>query len=60
MLILLMNTDLFIGEDLITLLQVQAYFQRHYAHIRYQRFDQQHILLGSSMVESDCKWLIQS
>ena len=59
MLTSLVNTDLFTGKDLTTLLQVQAYFQRHHAHIRYQRFEQQQIPLGSGMVESACKWLIQ-
>jgi hypothetical protein len=55
----LINTDLFTGKSLSTLLQVQAYFQRHHRHIRYQRFEQQQIPLGSGMVESACKWLIQ-
>ncbi|MEO1402506.1 MAG: hypothetical protein AAFV72_14855, partial [Cyanobacteria bacterium J06635_1] len=59
MLTTLVNTDLFEGQDLTTLLQVQAYFQRHHAHIRYQPFERQHIPLGSGMVESACKWLIQ-
>jgi hypothetical protein len=55
----LINTDAFTGKSLSTLLQVQAYFQRHHRHIRYQRFEQQQIPLGSGMVESACKWLIQ-
>jgi hypothetical protein len=59
MLTALINTDLFTGKSLSTLLQVQAYFQRHHRHIRYQRFEQQQIPLGSGMVESACKWLIQ-
>ncbi|MEO1403365.1 MAG: ISKra4 family transposase [Cyanobacteria bacterium J06635_1] len=59
MLTWLVNTDLFAGKDLSTLLQVQAYFQRHQAHIRYQHFDKQQLPLGSGMVESACKWLIQ-
>lgn len=59
MLTSLVNTELFTGKDLTTLLQAQAYFQRHHAHIRYQRFEQQQIPLGSGMVESACKWLIQ-
>ena len=59
MLTSLVNTDLFTGKDLITLLQVQAYFQRHHAHIRYQHFERQQMPLGSGMVESACKWLIQ-
>lgn len=42
-----------------TLLQVQAYFQRHHRHIRYQHFAQLQLPLGSGMIESACKWLIQ-
>jgi hypothetical protein len=53
------NTDMFTGKSLSTLLQVQAYFQRHHRHIHYQQFAQQQIPLGSGMVESACKWLIQ-
>lgn len=59
MLTTLVNTDLFAGKSLKTLIQVQAYFQRHRAHVRYQHFEQQQIPLGSGMVESACKWLIQ-
>jgi len=55
----LVNTDLLTGQSLNTLLQVQAYFQRHHRHIHYQRFQQQQLPLGSGMVESACKWLIQ-
>ena len=58
-LIFLSNTGLFSGQSLKTLLQVQAYFQRHHRHIHYQRFHQQQLPLGSGMVESSCKWLIQ-
>jgi hypothetical protein len=29
---------------------VQAYFQAHHQHIRYQHFDDQHFPLGSGMV----------
>lgn len=59
MLTALVNTDLLAGKSLKTLIQVQAYFQRHRSHVRYQHFEQQHIPLGSGMVESACKWLIQ-
>lgn len=55
----LINTDILTGSTLTTLLQVQAYFQRHHRHIHYQSFAQQHLPLGSGMVESACKWLIQ-
>ena len=55
----LINTNLLQGKKLLTLLRVQAYFQRHHAHIHYQRFEKQHLPLGSGMVESACKWLIQ-
>jgi hypothetical protein len=56
---LLINTELFTGKSLTTLLRVQAYFQRHHRHIRYQHFEQQQLPLGSGMIESACKWLIQ-
>lgn len=59
MLTSLVNTELFTGKDLSTLLQVQAYFQRHHTHTRYQHFERKQIPLGSGMVESACKWLIQ-
>jgi hypothetical protein len=59
MLTSLVNTDLLAGKSLKTLIQVQAYFQRHHAHIRYQHFAQQQVPLGSGLVESACKWLIQ-
>lgn len=55
----LVNTELFSGKSFTTLLQVQAYFQRHHRHIRYQSFAQRQLPLGSGMVESACKWLIQ-
>lgn len=42
-----------------TLLQVQAYFQRHHQHTRYRHFERLGLPLGSGMVESACKWLIQ-
>jgi hypothetical protein len=56
---LLINSDWFSGKSFTTLLQVQAYFQRHHRHMRYRQFEQQQIPLGSGMVESACKWLIQ-
>lgn len=59
MLTSLVNTDLLAGEQMATLMQVQAYFQKHHHHIRYQHFEKQQIPLGSGMVESACKWLIQ-
>ena len=55
----LINTNLFSGRSLDTLVRVQSYFQRHHRHIHYQRFHQQQLPLGSGMVESACKWLIQ-
>ena len=55
----LINSGLFSGTALTTLVQVQAYVQRHYPHMQYQQFAQQQIPLGSGMVESACKWLIQ-
>lgn len=55
----LINANLLQGKKLRTLLQVQSYFQRHHAHIHYQDFEKQDFPLGSGMVESACKWLIQ-
>jgi hypothetical protein len=55
----LVNTNLLSGKSLVTLIQVQAYFQRHHRHIRYQHLAQQQLPLGSGMVESACQWLIQ-
>jgi hypothetical protein len=55
----LINSGLFSGAAFTTLVQVQAYVQRHYPHMQYQQFAQQQIPLGSGMVESACKWLIQ-
>jgi hypothetical protein len=45
----LINTDAVTGKSLTTLLQVQAYFQRHHRHIHYQQLEQQQIPLGSGM-----------
>lgn len=55
----LLNADLLKGSAFTTLSQVQAYFQRHHRQMRYQHFEQHHYPLGSGMVESACKWLIQ-
>jgi hypothetical protein len=42
-----------------TVEQVSRYFQDHIAHIDYQKFAKMELPLGSGMVESACKWLIQ-
>jgi hypothetical protein len=55
----LVSPDLAQGEDLETIQQVQAYFQTHQLHIRYHSFKRQQCPLGSGMIESACKWLIQ-
>ena len=55
----LASSDLAQGEDLETVQQVQAYFQTHQLHIRYHSFKRQQCPLGSGMIESACKWLIQ-
>jgi len=55
----LINSDVLISKSLLTLVQVQAYFQSHHRHIRYKQFEQQQIPLGSGLIESTCKWLIQ-
>ena len=58
-LVALVSPDLAQGEDLETIRQVQAYFQTHQLHIRYHSFKRQQCPLGSGMIESACKWLIQ-
>ena len=55
----LASADLVQGDDLETVQQVQAYFQAHRLHIRYHSFKRQECPLGSGMIESACKWLIQ-
>ena len=55
----LLSADLVQGEDLETVQQVQAYFHTHQLHIRYHCFKRQQCPLGSGMIESACKWLIQ-
>jgi len=56
----LINTEhLCSAPELEALIQVQNYLQTHHEHIRYARFDKQGYPLGSGMVESACKWLIQ-
>lgn len=55
----LINTDLFEPDELDVLQQVHSYFQSHHQHIRYAHFKQQGYPLGSGMIESTCKWLIQ-
>jgi hypothetical protein len=42
-----------------TLRTVYAYLERHRAHINYARYKELGLPLGSGMVESACKWLIQ-
>ncbi len=42
-----------------TLIQVQQYLQDHRSHIHYQDSAHQELPLGSGIVESACKWLIQ-
>lgn len=56
----LINTDeLFSEQEMKALIKVQSYFQSHVEHIHYHRFHQQELPLGSGMIESACKWLIQ-
>ena len=56
----LINTDhLCCASELEALIQVQSYLQTHHQHIRYAHFEQQGHPLGSGMIESTCKWLIQ-
>src|SRR5229473_2013051 len=42
-----------------TLRTVYAYLERHREHINYARYKALGLPLGSGMVESACKWLIQ-
>jgi hypothetical protein len=42
-----------------TLTSVQAYLARHHEHINYEVYQDLGLPLGSGMVESACKWLIQ-
>ena len=42
-----------------TLTNVHDYLQTHRKHIKYKRFKELGLPLGSGMVESACKWLIQ-
>ena len=42
-----------------TLTTVYAYLERHREHIDYARYKELGLPLGSGMVESACKWLIQ-
>jgi len=39
--------------------QVRDYLKMHLEHIQYHRFKQMGLPIGSGMVESACKWLIQ-
>ena len=55
----LMHQDDLTASTRKTLIQVQQYLQDHRAHIRYQDYAQQELPLGSGIVESACKWLIQ-
>lgn len=56
----LINTDgIFSDAEMKALIDVQSYFQSHFEHIHYSQFDQQELPLGSGMIESACKWLIQ-
>lgn len=41
------------------LCQVRDYLQTHLEHIQYRQFKKQDLPIGSGMVESACKWLIQ-
>ena len=55
----LADSNLLQGKELETLQQVRAYFLSHQLHIRYHYFKRQQCPLGSGMIESACKWLIQ-
>lgn len=42
-----------------TLKRVQQYLSNHLAHLQYRRFKKQGFPIGSGMVESACKWIIE-
>ena len=42
-----------------TIRAVHAYLERHREHIDYAKYQELGLPLGSGMVESACKWLIQ-
>lgn len=42
-----------------TLKRVQHYLSKHLAHLQYRRFKKLGFPIGSGMVESACKWLIE-
>ena len=46
-------------DQMDALEQVQAYFATHREHIAYANFETEKFPLGSGLVESACKWLIQ-
>ena len=39
--------------------RVHNYFEKHREHVQYRQFKQQGLPIGSGMIESACKWLIQ-
>lgn len=43
----------------LILQRVHNYFKTHQAHVQYRLFKHQGLPIGSGMVESACKWLIQ-
>lgn len=55
----LLNTVTLPKQQLEELSQVQAYFATHREHIAYAKFEAEKFPLGSGLVESACKWLIQ-
>lgn len=55
----LVNTLRLNENERKTFAQVQSYFETHRSHVTYEEFKQQNFPLGSGVVESACKWLIQ-
>ena len=55
----LVNTAELPEPQMQALAQVQAYFTEHRQHIAYSTFETETFPLGSGLVESACKWLIQ-
>jgi hypothetical protein len=55
----LVNTVKLPKQHMESLKQVQDYFATHRTHIAYASFEAEQFPLGSGLVESACKWLIQ-
>ena len=55
----MVNTVELSKDEMDILKKVQDYFATHRRHIAYANFEAEKFPLGSGLVESACKWLIQ-